>query len=456
MTQSLPIHRSLGSFKLMMLAIISVDSIRNLPIAAQYGTSLITFYLIAGLGFFVPLILTTAFLAKRYPHTGGSYLWVEAAFGKKWGFISTWLQWVYNVFWYPTIFAFISTTLAILISPHLAQSNIFILLSSLILFWAVTINSCFGVKAISRFSTFSAMLGTLVPMALIIILAIYWLASGRVSATPLTWHALIPSQNNMANLAFFANILFGLLGIDVIAMHGGDVRDPTRSYRRALLFSGLIIFTSLVLSSLALCVVVSPEKIGLISGLIDSYKEFFSNYHLSWALFFIGFAIILGGLGTASSWMSGLARGLQVASASSHLPKIFSKSNKYNMPHVILITQALVFTLLISVFLLFPNINNSYWILSSMTAQFALLYYVLLFAATFKLMGKEQKTRKYRLWIIIPVLTSIVGVSVGFIPPSTVAGLMAVLRYELIICLGGAVFFVPLFFFLRKFKKSCS
>ena len=89
-------QRSLGLFKLIMITVISVDSIRNIPISAQYGFSLITFYAIAALTFFLPLILITSRFASEYPNTGGSYLWIEAAFGKKMGFVSIWLQWCIN------------------------------------------------------------------------------------------------------------------------------------------------------------------------------------------------------------------------------------------------------------------------------------------------------------------------------------------------------------------------
>lgn len=444
--------RRLGFFGLLMIGVVSVDSIRNLPIGAQYGMALITFYLIAGLTFFLPLLIITGFLAKRYPHTGGSYLWIEAAFGKNQGFIAVWLQWVYNVIWYPTIFAFISTTLAALISPHLENSNLFILIASLIFFWSVTASGCLGIRAVSTISTLSTLIGTLLPMALIIALAVYWLLSSHPSATPISFQALVPNKNDLDNLAFFGNILFSLVGIEVIGMHAGDVENPEKNYPRALVWAGSIILLSLILSSFALCIVIPSQKIGLLSGLIDSFNLFFSHYHLPWATELIGIAIILGGLGIASSWIIGLARGLQVASVSSNLPKVLHKLNKHRMPYVILILQAIIFTLLVSVFLLFPNINNSYWLLSNMTNQFSLLYYVLLFLAAFKLFRREKKSNAYLILILLAVLISAIGIGVGFLPPTSIVGAKAIFHYELTLCLGALIFLAPLLFFFKKRK----
>ena len=118
----------LGLLALIMMAIISVDSLRNLPIAAQFGVSLIAFYAIAGVGFFLPLAWVTNRLAIQFPKTGGSYIWIREAYGHKWGHFAICLQWVYNMIWYPTIFAFITATIAILFGHHLDHSKWFVFL----------------------------------------------------------------------------------------------------------------------------------------------------------------------------------------------------------------------------------------------------------------------------------------------------------------------------------------
>jgi amino acid transporter len=441
---------ALGVFKLVMIAIISVDSIRNLPIAAQYGTALITFYLIAGIAFFYPLIKVSSFLANRYPNTGGSYLWIQDAFGPYWGFLSIWLQWIYNVIWYPTIFAFMSTTLAVIFSPVEAQSNLFILITSLVLFWAITLINCFGIRAIGWVSTISTVLGTLIPMAFIIGVAAYWLLSGHPSATPLSFHGLIPTQANLSDLGFFTNILFSLLGIEVIAMHAGDVNNPARSYPRALMISGIVILTSLILSSLALCILIPADQIGLIGGVMDAFTVFFNTYHLSWVTQLMGIAIIIGGLGIATSWISGLARGLRVASLSSRLPSCFQTLNRHDMPQAILIAQACIFTALTSLFLFSSNLQHSYWLLSNMTAQFALLFYVILFCAALRLFRRAKQSLIHQFWIIIGILISLAGIGIGFIPPASLINHEAIVHYELTLIGGELLFLLPILFFLKR------
>jgi len=413
--------QSLGLLSLVLIAVVSVDSLRNLPIAAQYGFSLVTFYAIAGLTFFLPLAWITARLVKQYPELGGSYVWIKRAFGHRFGYLSILLQWLYNMIWYPTIFAFITATLAPLISHDLENNKWFILITSLVLFWLLSFLHCKGIRTSSWISGFSAIIGTLIPMLLIISFAVYWLLSGKPSATPLTWSALLPGSYDFKNIGFFSNILFSLLGLEVIAMHASNVYNPRKTYPVALGISAILILLTIMCSSLALCVIMPAEKIILVSGLIDVLQVFFSAYHIQNISTIIGACIIIGSLGIASSWMIGLARGLQVALSSMNAPDWLQRLNKNQMPSGVLFFQAVVFSFLLCSFLFFPNINHSYWILSAITAQFALSYYVLLFLASIKLLRqKKQSPINNILSIVLPgmgIIIGLLGVIVGFIPP---------------------------------------
>lgn len=417
-------YKKLGVFSLVMIAIVSVDSLRNLPIAAQYGFSLVTFYLLAAIFFFLPLAWVASRLAVLYPKTGGSFIWISNAFGNSYGNLAIWLQWIYNIIWCPTIFVFISITLASLISPNLETNKIFILLSSLIFFWLLSLIHCRGIHMTSWISSISVFLGTLLPMSVIIFLAFYWVYSGNKSATEFNLYSFLPKSHDLKNISFFSNILFSLLGQEVIAMHAGNVKNPTKTYPKALTISAVIILITIILSSTSLCVILPAEEIGLASGLMDVLKKFFATYNIQNVTGLLGASIIIGGLGIASSWMIGLARGINVSLSTVNAPKWLQRLNKNEMPQGVLLLQALVYTVLLSFFLLFENINSSYWILSAITAQFALLYYILLFSAAIKLLlNKQQKLIKNILTIILPSLAitmCLIGIVVGFFPPEFV------------------------------------
>ena len=409
----------LGLLALVMMAIISVDSLRNLPIAAQFGASLVTFYAVAGLGFFLPLAWVTTKLATHYPKTGGSYIWIREAFGHNWGHFAICLQWLYNMIWYPTIFAFITATVAVLLGHHLDQSKWFVFVLSLALFWFVSWIHSFGLRFSKWVNIGSAVIGTLLPMGIIICLAGYWILEGKPIATPMNhWQNWIPTFHDMKNIGFFSNVLFSLLGLEVIAVYAGSVVKPKTTYPKALAIAAALILLTLLGSSLALCVIMPVEKIAVITGLVDVLQIFFAAFHLQNMTFLIGFCIIIGGLGIASSWMLGLAKSLHISlSSMSMTPQWMQKLNRNQVPTVILWLQGGVYTVLLCAFLFFPSLNRSYWILSAATAQFALLYYIILFCAAMKLLRAQSKTV---LNIAFPVLAMVmcgIGLVAGFIPP---------------------------------------
>lgn len=450
-------ERRLGLFKLVMMIVISVDSIRSIPLAAQYGPSLLTLYLIAGLAFLLPIISLASRFASQYPQTGGSYLWIEAAFGKKIGFLSVWLQWVVQIIWYPTIFAFIASTFASLIHPAWETNPIFILSISLFSFWLMTFMSSYGITANSWISSIGAIVGTLLPMILIILLALFWILSGQESASSFKLASFIPNQAAWSNAAFFSNILFSLVGIEMATVHAGNVKMPQKTYRKAMISAGLIILGSLSMSSLALCVVIPSHQIGLLNGLMQAFQIFLAKAHLSILLPVIGIAIILGGLGIAFAWISGLARSLHIACRNSGVFKCLHRLNQYGMPSRILILQGCIYSLLIALFLLFQNVNSAYWILSVLSAQFALLYYLILFCAAIKLYRRSNPHpfHSYKtacIEVFMPFLgfsVSFLGILVGLIPPENLSG-YTTLGYEGLIASGLIAFLIPMLFLIKK------
>lgn len=452
----IPAKKVLSVFSLVMINVIAVDSLRTLPISAKLGASLISYYLIAALAFFIPVALVAAELATAFPHTGGIYIWIREGFGKKMGFITIWLQWIYNVVWYPTILAFIAATLAYLFEPSLANNKLYLLATVLGLFWLFTILNCFGMKVSSIVSTIGALIGTILPMAVIIFLAFIWLSKGNTPAVD--FHNWIPDFSSLSNLSLFSVVLFGLIGIEMSAVHAEEVRNPQRDYPKALLYSTLIIISTLTLGSLAIVTVVPGEKLSVVSGLIDAYDIFFKAYNIPGMTTLIAILIILGGVSGVSAWIIGPTKGLLVSAQDGSLPTFFTRTNKYGAPVTILITQALIVTVLSSIFILFDSINAAYWLLSDMCAQMALMVYIVMFAAAIRLRySHPNQARAYKvpggnlvMWFIciIGILCCLTAMLLGFIPPSQIP-IDNVALFETFL-IGGLALFVIVPWFLAK------
>ncbi len=456
-----PAKKVLSVFSLVMINVIAVDSLRTLPISAKLGLPLVSYYLFAAIAFFIPVALVAAELATAYPNAGGIYIWVREAFGRRAGFITIWLQWIYNVVWYPTILAFIAATLSYLFSPELANNKFYLLLTALTLFWIFTLLNCFGMRLSSIVSILGASLGTMLPMIGISILGAIWFLQGHALTVemPASW---IPDFSSIGNLSIFSVVLFGLIGVEMSAVHAEEVKNPQRDYPRALFYSTLIIFATLVCGSLAIVIVVPNSQLSVVSGLIDAYAFFFAAYHMPAMTYFIALLIILGGLSGVSAWIIGPTTGLLVAARDGSLPELFSKVNRHGAPTVILLTQGIIFSLLCSVFILFDSINAAYWILSDLSAQMALLVYIFMFSAAIKLRySKSHQSGSYRvpggklvMWLVCGTgtLCCIMAMVIGFFPPTQIP-IGNVYFFEMFL-VGGLLLFVVLPWKLAKKNET--
>jgi len=137
----------LGVFTLAMINVAAVLSIRNFPSMAIYGWSCIGWYIIGTILFLIPISLAGAELATGWPEGGGVYAWVKQAFGEKGGFLAIFCEWSNNLVWFPTVLAFIASTLAFAITPSLAANPWYMFSVMMLAFWGTTLIAYFGEEA---------------------------------------------------------------------------------------------------------------------------------------------------------------------------------------------------------------------------------------------------------------------------------------------------------------------
>ncbi len=453
----------LSVFTLVMINVIAVDSLRTVPITAKLGLPLISYYALAAIAFFIPVALVAAELATTYPRNGGLYIWIKEAFGQRTGFASIWLQCIYNLIWFPTILLFIASTCAYLIDPHLAHNKTFLTTTIISLFWLFTGLNCLGLRVASIISTIGAILGTLIPMIGIIIMAAIWLIQGHSPVNE--FHtSLLPEFSSFHPFSMFVVVLFGLIGIEMSAVHAGDVKNPQKDYPKAITYSAIMIMATLVLSALSILVVVPLSKLNLVTGLVHAYDLFFKAYHLEWMTSIIACLIIIGGLSSVSTWMIGPLKGLMIAAHQSEMPHAIYQMNRFQAPYRMLIIQAIIFSAISYAFIYFPSMNVAYWWLSDISAQLALVIYMIMFAAFIRLRHTQSdKPRIYKvpggklgMWLVAGsgFACSLFGFLIGFVSPSQLPTAAKSLSLELMVVLIIVLIAVPFIAGAKHHKKE--
>ena len=413
---------------LVLLITGAIDSMRNLPGTALFGSRLIFFFIFAAVVFLIPVALIAAELTATFPEEeGGIYSWVRHAFGPNVAFVAIWLQWINTVVWYPTILSFIAGTTAYLINPELAQNKLYLIGIILTVFWLLTWLGLSGIKTSATFASLCTVLGMILPMILIIMLAAMWIIGGHPSAIDLHWGNFLPTMDNQQSWISLTAIMASFLGMELAAVHVRNVQHPQRNFPRSVLASAAIILITMIAGSLAIAIVLPVEQINLVDGVMQAFTNFFQVYHLTSFVPMITILILLGSLGGMVNWIISPAKGLLLAADHGFLPHWLYRLNHHGVPSRILIIQAILVTVLCGGFLLFPSINAIYWLFTDLSTELYLLMYVLMFLAAWKLKTKFSYRQRhfkivggyigYYLVCILGLCGCITALIIGFIPP---------------------------------------
>jgi amino acid transporter len=454
----------LTTFALVMLITGAVDSIRNLPAASLFGSSLIFFFIFSAIVFLIPSALVAAELASGCKDKSGIFEWVKNIFGEKWAFLAIWLQWITNLVWFPTILSFIAGLIANLIDPQLAQNKIFLVGIILFTFWVLTLMNLKGLRVSTAFASFCAITGMVIPMALIIGLAIVWLIKGNPSQIHFTSGNIFPSWSSVNTWVSLTAIMTAFEGMELAAVHIKDISNPQRTFPRALFISVWIILITMLFGSLSIAIVLPHEQISLVNGVMQAFSSFFHAYHIDWFIPVITLMILIGSLGGIISWVISPAKGLLQAAQLGYLPPFLQKENEHGVAVNLLLTQAVIVTGVCVAFLFMPSVSASYWLLTALSTQLYMFMYVLMFLAgicTRYRFPERQQTftipgGKFGIWSVtlLGLVGCIITLIVGFCPPASM-NVGGIWRYEIIFAGGMFCMILPIiFFYAYKAKNS--
>jgi glutamate:GABA antiporter len=425
--------KSLSVFRLAMINLAAIVSIKNLPLIAEYGLSSVFLLIVACLIFFIPVALVSAELASAYPQSGGVLVWAQRAFGPKVGFLAIWLLWIENALWYPTILSFIATTICYFINPDLINNKLFISSFILASFWIFTWMNSKGMELSSWISTLGFSMGTLIPAVAIISMAAIWYFTGHPIQFSFTWDNFIPKLNSTGDMVFFAGILLSLCGMEMSAVHVKDVQNPQRNFPRAVLLSSVVVFLMLTLGVLSIAAILPNSEINIVAGSMQAFEIFLRNFNLQGLMPLMSILVSIGALAAVSTWIAGPSKGLLAAADEGSLPKTFTKLNKHGMPQNLLVAQGIIVSIMALLFVLMPSVSSAFWIVTAIVAQLYLLMYIIIFAAAIVLRYKDSsRLRPFKvpmgnigMWITagLGIFASTFAVIVGFFPPSQLDGI---------------------------------
>ena len=426
----------LSVLTLMVMNVTAVVSLRGLASEAVYGLQSAFYYLFAAIVFLVPTALVAAELAAMYASKqGGVFRWVGEAFGPRVGFVAIWLQWIQSTVWYPTVLTFGAVSIAFIgtdptADAALASNRVFTLIVVLAIYWLATIIALRGLDWVGKVSKWGGIIGTIIPAALLILLAVVYLAKG--GHNNLDMHrSFFPDLSNFSNLVLASSIFLFYAGMEMMGIHVMEVDNPKRNYPRAIILGSLVTVAIFILGTFALGVVVPEKDISLTQTLLIGFDRYFAYLRMSWMGPIIAIALVFGVLAGVLTWVSGPSKGIYAVGRAGYLPPFFQKANSRGVQRNILLVQGVIVTVIGALFVVMPSVQSFYQILSQLTVLLYLTMYMLMFSAAIVLRYRRPNVeRPFRLgrgngmmWLLagLGFAGSLLAFVLSFIPPSQIA-----------------------------------
>jgi len=337
-------------------------------IAAKLGSAAIIAYLICGVAISL-IFLCYAEIGSRVTRSGGSYAYIEEAFGPFLGFISSMLLWFgWAVLSDAALTVAMINTLSIVV-PEL-QEPLWKLLFMVVLFTFMVGTNIIGVKSGIRLYVFNT-IAKFVPLALLLLTGIFFINIDNLIITE--W----PSIANIGAASLI--LIFAFSGAECALNASGEIKNPTKTVPRGIFLGlGSIFILYLGLQTVAQGVLGAELANNTEAPLAATANEIFGGWGIK--------LLIVGGAISIFSTLSGdilvTPRVIFAAARDGHLPKPLAKVHaKYKTPHISIIFYAFMIALL--------AFSGQFKVLAVMASGSVLLVYAGVCLATLKLRVRD-------------------------------------------------------------------
>lgn len=422
--------RNISAFGFFAMTASLFITVYEYPTFADSGKTLIFFLLLCGVFWFLPVALSSAELATIEGYQeGGIFSWVGEPLGEKFGFAAIFFQWFQITVGFVTMIYFIIGTVSDVLNIPILNNNVAVkFLFVISIFWLLTVLQFKGTKITERVAKYGFSIGIVVPVLIMLVLAIKYIASGNPISTNFTDSHFLPDKSNIAALVSF---VLAYMGVEASAPHITDLDNPKKNYPK-IMFA--LVIVGVVLSTIGGSVVamVLHGNISANTGVVDALKQMISPGKESPLVIILGLLVSFGVMAQVSSWIVSPTEGLQFVASKGLLPKKYAETNEHDVPVPLLMVQGLVVTAWAAILTFGSGSsggNVSFQTAISLTVIIYLSAYILFFIAYLVVVFKKKELKrdyqipggqKVKIFVASAgLLVSIAAIVTAFIIPDT-------------------------------------
>ncbi|HKR97200.1 MAG TPA: APC family permease [Candidatus Angelobacter sp.] len=341
LTPKSQLRRAMGFWDVLLFNIAAVLGPRWIAAAAHNGTSSISLWVLAAVLFFLPTALIIIELSTRYPAEGGLYVWSKEAFGDFHGFVAGWSYWIYTFFYFPGLLT-ASVAMSVYIGgpkfEYLANNRWYLFWASLALLAIPVILNLIGLD-IGKWLQNAGGVSTYAPLLMLIGIGGYlWMHHGSV--THFSWKSSLPVWN-WDTVNFWSNIAFAFTGMELVCALSEEVREPQKTFPRAIYASAILIAGIYIVATVALLMLLPAGTVDQRTGVFQAITSGSTLLGITWFGIVAALLVTVGNAGGVGATVAGVARVPFAVGIDHYLPSYFGKIHpRWKTPYISILIQA--------------------------------------------------------------------------------------------------------------------
>jgi amino acid transporter len=392
LTPKSQLRRAMGFWDVLLFNIAAVLGPRWIAAAAHNGTSSISLWILAAVLFFLPTALIIIELSTRYPAEGGLYVWSKEAFGDFHGFVAGWSYWIYTFFYFPGLLT-ASVAMSVYIGGpkwgHLASNPHYLLWASIALLGVAVILNLVGLD-IGKWLQNAGGVSTYVPLLMLVGIG-WYIGTHHGSVTQFSWKSSFPEWN-WDTVNFWSNIAFAFTGMELVCAMSEEVREPRKTFPRAIYASTVLIALIYIVATIALLALQSPDKTDVRNGVFQGISGGSAMLGIAWFGVIAALLVTVGNAGGVGATVAGVARIPFVAGIDRYLPSFFGKIHpKFKTPHISILIQAGISAAILVLSQVSSTVIGAYQFLVSMSVILYFIPFLYMYAAAIRLAYRADR-----------------------------------------------------------------
>lgn len=387
------LRRVMGFWDVLLFNIATVLGPRWIAAAAHNGTSSISLWVLAAVGFFVPTALVIVELSSRFPEEGGLYVWSKEAFGDFHGFIAGWTYWIYTIFYFPGLLLASTSMSAYIGGVHaapLAQNRTFLIVGSLTLLSVAVGLNIIGLN-IGKWLQNAGGVATYLPLIILSALGLLlWHKQG--SQTQFTWQNILPHWN-WDTVNFWSQIAFAFTGLELASAMSGEIKNPRRTLPRAIFASGALIAIIYIVGTIAVLAMLPAPQVNAESGVFQAITTGSIALRIGLVGVLAAILVSIGNAGGVGSTVAGIARVPFVVGIDRYLPAAFGKTHpRWKTPYISILVQAALSAIVLLLSQFKETEKGAYQVLVDSAIILYFIPFLYMYAAAIKLAGRSDRS----------------------------------------------------------------